>query len=209
MARTTRTRGLVLVVALVAALGSACTPSEPDPTSTSSPTSSSTTADPSVTSTATTSPEDEAAVLSEEVLRAWLRAQTDCLADPGTVELTCFDDVAIGTELNDLRNALTGAQALGNTVSGSIEIISLNVRSADLAIDLAAAPPVVPTVVFGACLDVSNYNIVDSNGQSIVPADRPNHVSSKISVYNYEYPDQSGWRVGYSVADDEEPSCAG
>ena len=36
--------------------------------------------------------------------------------------------------------------------------------------DLAVTPPVVPNVVFGACIDVSNYNIVDSNGQSIVPA---------------------------------------
>lgn len=207
MARTTRTSRWLLVAVLAVTLTSACTPDEPDPTQTSTvatPTPTPTTPTPSPT----TSPEDEAAARADEVVRAWLRAQTDCLADPTAVQLTCFDGVAVGSELNDLRNALSGAQALGNTVSGSIDIVSLDVRSVDLALDLGVTPPVVPTVLFGACLDVSGYNIMDSNGQSIVPSDRPDHVSSRIGVVNYSYPDPTQWRVEYSVADEEEPSCA-
>lgn len=207
---TTRRTSALLLAVLVVGMTSACTSDDPGPapTTSSTPSPSATTTTPT-SPPPTTSPEDEAAAKAEEVLRAWLRAQTDCLADPTTVEATCFDGVAIGTELNDLRNALTGAKALGNTVSGAITVVSLDVRSVDLAMDADVTPPVVPTVAFGACLDLSDYNIVDKNGQSIVPAGRPEQVSSKISVYNYDYPDESGWRVGYSVTDDEAPSCAG
>jgi hypothetical protein len=204
---STRRLGTLLSLVLMITLTGACTPDEPAATATSSPTMSSSPS-PTATPTPTTSPEDEAAARADEVVRAWLRAQTDCLVDPAAVEVTCFDGVAVGTELNDLRNALIGAQGLGNTVSGEMTAVSLDVRQVDLAMDLAVSPPIVPTVVFGACLDVSNYNIVDKDGQSIVPVDRPAHVSSAISVYNYDYPDEAGWRVGLSIADGEAPSCA-
>ena len=199
---------LLLIAALTTGTVAACTTDEPSPTTSPS---SATPTTPSATPTQspTPTPEDVAAATAEDVVRAWLRAQTDCLADPAAVEVTCFDGVAVGTELNDLRNALIGAQGLGNTVNGEMTVVSLDIRQVDLAIDLAVTPPIVPTVVFGACLDVSSYNIVDKDGRSIVPADRPAHVSSVISVYNYDYPDGAGWRVGLSIADEEAPSCAG
>lgn len=206
MARMWRTRGLAVLAGLAVVLTGACNPSDPDPSPTSSPTTS-----PSATATSTppTSPEDAAAAKAEEIVRAELRARTDCLADPAAVEVTCFDGVAIGSELDDLRNTLLGAQQQGTTVSGQIEVISLEVRSVSLEMDLTVTPPVVPNVVFGACMDVSNYNTVDSNGQSIVPADRPAHVSTVIAVANYAYPDATQWRVAYTLEDDTDPSCAG
>lgn len=209
MARTTRTSRWLLVAVLAVTLTSACTPDEPDPTTTSSPTSTATPPAATPTTPPTTSPEDDAAAKAEEVLRAELRAQTTCLTDPNAVELTCFDDVAIGTELNDMRNTLISARQQGTTVSGELEVVSLDVRSVSLEMDLEVTPPVVPTVVFGGCIDVSNYNILDSNGQSIVPAVRPAHVSVEIAVANYEYPDPTWWRVAYTTNDEETPSCSG
>ncbi len=204
----TRRLGTLLSLVLMVTLTGACTPDEPAATATSSPTMSSSPS-PTVTPAPTTSPEDETAARAEDVLRAELRAQTDCLVDPAVVELTCFDEVAIGDELNDLRNALIGAKELGNTVSGEITLVSLEVRSVSLEMNLAVTPPVVPNVLFAACMDVSNYNIVDSNGQSIVPADRPAQVSAVISVVNYGYPDPNQWRVAYNVDDEQDPACAG
>ena len=199
----------VLVAALVGVLAVGCT-GEPDPpaTSVTSETPSSSVTSPTPTPTPTPSPEDEAALSAEEMVRAYLRAQTDCLTDPPATELTCFDSIAIGTELVNLKNALTSAQAMETRVTGEIVVASIELQGVDLTNDPAASPPVVPTVVFDVCADVSGYNVVDKDGQSIVPPDRAPLRPLEVSVYNYAYPDQAQWRVGY-VVPVEDVACGG
>ena len=48
-----------------------------------------------------------------------------CLADPKNTPITCFDQVAITTELTDMRNALASAQAMQTKASGSIDLVSV------------------------------------------------------------------------------------
>jgi len=197
----------VLLAALVAVLTASCTGDTTPP----SPVTTSATSTPSTTSpkpTPTPSPEDEAALRAGEVVRAYLRAQTNCLTDPPTTEITCFDPVAIGTELVNLKNALTSAQAMETRVVGDIAVASIQLQGVDLTNDAAASPPVVPTVVFDVCADVSGYNVVDKAGQSIVPPNRAAASPLKVSVYNYEYPHQTQWRVGY-VVPAEDLACGG
>ncbi|NMR21475.1 hypothetical protein [Cellulomonas fimi] len=93
-------------------------------------------------------------------------------------------------------------------MTGDIVVASIELQGVDLTSDPAASPPVVPTVVFDVCADVSGYNVVDKDGQSIVPPDRAATSSLEVSVYNYGYPDQTQWRVGY-VVPAEDLACGG
>ncbi|QZN87022.1 hypothetical protein [Cellulomonas sp. C5510] len=207
MTRLVRQALSVLVAALVVVLAAGCT-GEPRPptTSTTSGTPTPSAASPSLTPVP--SPEDAATPRAEEVVRSYLRAQTDCLTDPPATEITCFEAVAIGTELVNLKNALTSAQAMETRVVGEIVVAAVELQGIDLTSDPAASPPVVPTIVFDVCADVSGYNVVDKDGRSIVPPDRAATSPLEVSVYNYEYPDQTQWRVGYVVAA-EDLACGG
>jgi hypothetical protein len=197
----------MLVVLLAALALTACTntDAEPSPTTASG---TSATSPSTQTPIPSPSPEDEAALQAEEVVRAYLRAQTDCLTDPPNTQPTCFDAVAIGTELVNLKNALTSAQAMGTHVTGEIAVESVELQGVDLTNDPAASPRVVPTVTFRVCADVSGYAVVDGDGQSVVPSDRAETSPLTVSVYNYEYPDETQWRVGYVVAA-EDLACGG
>ena len=196
MTRPVRQTLGVLLAAFIAVLAASCTGDTTAP----SPVTTSAASTPATTSpTPTPSPEDEAALRAQEVVRAYLRAQTDCLTDPPTTQITCFDPVAIGTELVNLKNALSSAQAMTTRVVGEIAVASIKLQGVDLKSDAAASPPVVPTVVFDVCADVSGYNVVDKAGKSIVPPDRAATSPLEVSVYNYKYPDQPEWRVGYVV----------
>ena len=207
MTRPVRRTQCLLVATLVGVLAVGCT-GEPDPPATSATTRAPTPSAASPTPSPTPSPEDEAALSAEEMVRAYLRAQTDCLTDPPATELTCFDSVAIGTELVNLKNALTSAQAMETRVTGEIIVASIELQGVDLTNDPAASPPVVPTVAFDVCADVSGYNAVDTAGQSTVPPDRKPVSPLEVSVYNYAYPDPAQWRVGY-VVPAKDLACGG
>ena len=91
--------------------------------------------------------------------------------------------------------------------TGSIQVVSVDVVSVSLAADLKASPPVVPEVVLDVCRDVSGYDIVDKNGNSVVSPDRVDRRVIEFHVLNYDYPDPTGWRVGFYVAPDEVTTC--
>ena len=183
---------VVVVLALTACTSESQGPAQPPMSSASSPVVSS--APPS-----SVSPEDEAAVAAEEVLRAYYRAFPVCMSDPPNSKATCFDSVAIGTELNNRRNALASAQSMQTRAAGTISLASVERHTVDLTSKLDETPPTVPTVTFRVCADVSAYNILDKDGTSIVPADRKPRSLIDVSVYNYKLPETSQWRVGYVV----------
>jgi hypothetical protein len=154
----------------------------------------------------TTSPEDEAALHAEEALRNYFRAQTQCMADPPHTPITCFDGVAIGGELDNMRNTLVSAQAMAQKSSGDVTVVSVDRVGVDLTDKVTEQPPTVPKVVFSVCVDVSQVNIVDKDGKSVVPPDRKPRVRASITVYDYKYPDPSQWRVGY-VVESKDSTC--
>jgi hypothetical protein len=143
---------------------------------------------------------------AEAVYRDYLRAQTTCLSDPRKTLPTCFDNVAVGTERNTRLQALRAAQEVDSKVSGDIAIISINPTKVDLTDRVKENPPTVPQVVFAVCMDVSKFNIVDKDGRSIVPPSRKPHVPVNVTVYNYQLPDPTQWRVGL-VTEVKDGSC--
>ncbi|MCB2176496.1 MAG: hypothetical protein KQH57_11855 [Actinomycetales bacterium] len=205
-----RRRIAAIVLVIASTLLAGCVNQTPDPTtqpSTSSPQPSTPeSSEPSATPS-TPSEEESAALAAEDVVRAYNRATVDCLADPVSSEPTCFDGVAIGTELTNLRNLLASAQQMQTRATGSIEVVSVDLVSVSLDIDLKASPPVVPEVVLVVCRDVSGYDIVDKDGNSIVSPDRVERRVIEFHVLNYDYPDPTTWRVGFYVAPDEVTTC--
>lgn len=157
----------------------------------------STSARPTSTAPATTSPEDLAAQQAEPVLRAYYRAYGACLADPPNTPLTCIDDVAISTERNNFRNSMISAQLMHTHATGGIDVVAVSVGSVSLANHVDQSPPVVPTVTFRVCVDVSKLGIVDKDGKSVVPPERTPQSLLDVSVANYKYPDPTQWRVAY------------
>lgn len=193
------------VLALTASFLAGCSDPEPTPepttTTTASPRDTTTTATPTPPS-----PEEEATAAAEAVVREYFETVPRCLADPMNTEPSCFEDVSVGSELNDNRNALIAAKQVESTASGTLDVISMERQSVDLANDQDASPPIVPIVIFEVCTDVSKFQIVDQDGNSLVPADRQPRVLTNMGVVNYEYPDGDGWRVGW-VEEREEASC--
>lgn len=198
------TVALMVGLGLIAIAG--CTDDANEPTATP-PVSTAPTNTPTTSPTPTPTVEDEAAATAVEVVRAYVRAQTECLADPAAVDSTCFDGVAIGSELTELRNILSGAQATRTTVTGTIDVVSIDLLSVNLDMDLEASPPVVPEVGFDVCYDAGGYDVLDENGTSIVPTDRVDRQVLELHVLNYGYPDQSQWRVGFVIAPDPAAPC--
>src|SRR5690606_31007809 len=167
------------VIALAAAFLAGC--SEPDPTPV--PTTPATSVTPTTASSPSPTPltpEEEATASAEEVVRDYFETVPRCLADPLNTEPSCFDDVAIGSELNDSRNSLIAARQMESTASRNVAVLSIERTSVDLVMDLDVSPPVVPVVIFDVCSDVSQFQIVDKDGNSLVPADRKPRVRADI-----------------------------
>lgn len=199
--------GVTLAVAFLLAGCSGTTPGTTPTSSSTGPSASSSPRTPSASvTTSSAEPTDLAAQQAEAVYREYLRAQTRCLSDPLKTLPTCFDDVAIGDELNKRRQALRAAQEVGSKVSGDVTIVSIKTTKVDLTNKVKDNPPTVPKVVFAVCLDVSKFNIVDKDGKSIVPPSRKPHVPVNVTVYNYQLPDPTQWRVGL-VTEVKDGSC--
>ena len=121
-----------------------------------------------------------------------------CLFDPQSAPMTCFDGVAIGTELDSLRNTLTSAKTAYTKQIGSTQVISVKQTKIDLTNKPKETPPSIPIVTYSVCFDVSKVNIVDYQGKSIVPPDRKPRAVETVAVANYQYPKATGWRVAYT-----------
>ncbi|WP_137122973.1 hypothetical protein [Segeticoccus rhizosphaerae] len=191
--------------------GSSTTPSTttPAPTTIADPPSpSNTPAAPSPTSSRTASgPKAVAKANARKVLERYFQVHDACMNRPEQAKMSCFDEVTIGTQRRNNRNGLSNAKAYDIKQIGKLKVISVKPVKVDLTNEPKQQPPVIPTVVFEVCYDVSKVNIVDGNGKSLVTADRINHGRTKFSVYDYDYPDQSQWRVGYSADPVKDSSC--
>ncbi|MBI4899759.1 MAG: hypothetical protein HY829_04695 [Actinobacteria bacterium] len=145
-------------------------------------------------SASSTSPEDQAKVLAKATIEKYWATYTQCLEDPNA-QPTCFDDVAIAIELQKLQNTLSGARQVGSKASGAINVVSMDLVTVDLTNRVNETPPTVPYVVYRVCLDVSQFQVVDKDGKSLIPQTRKPRASASMSVANYKLPDPSQWRV--------------
>jgi hypothetical protein len=188
-------RHTLFATLLAAVMLGACTSTRP-PVPATSPT-----APPAqLASASSTSPEDQAKQSAREVVQQYFTAIPRCLADPVHTPTTCFEDVAISIELDDLVNALNAAKQVQSKASGTIDVIWMVPIKVDLTNRVSVTPPTVPKVTYRLCVDFSNFNVLDKNGQSLVPATRTSRSSTDMTVVNYKFPDSSQWRVGYQTA---------
>ncbi|WP_235736798.1 hypothetical protein [Nocardioides alcanivorans] len=192
----------VFLLAAVAACGSD-SDAEPAPKPTPSA-SSPTSAAPSTPGT----PEESAAAAAEVTVGDYY-ALTDLLLQDDAVALDRLEEVAISTQLSAQKNFLTSERATGTQQRGDTEIVEAKVQSVSLDNSEPNAGRV-PSVTIDVCWDVSDVNVVDASGKSMVPADRADRGWTRLTVANYTWdtdPD-TGWRVA-GGEDLEKTPCAG
>lgn len=201
MAITRGVRTLATAALLLVAL-SACSDDNPDATSTTS----------TSTPTATTSPtplteSQIASNAAEEKVREYYAVRNRLRQDPSQ-PLSSLKSVAISTELTAQQRVFQNARRDGIHQTGDTAVAELKVQS----VNLDNADPKagkVPVVQVDVCYDVSDVDLVDKDGKSVVSADRPDRGWIRHTVANYEWdsdPD-GAWRVGTSQ-DLEQTPCA-
>jgi hypothetical protein len=144
-------RGAGAVVALVAALlASGCAPSDPQPTP-----------GPSPSATPLFESDEEALAAAEEAYAAYLRVSDQILMDGGTGSERLLE-VATEEVLANEEEGYEKARAAGLRSTGGSTFNRLRLQKFDshqLSVYL--------------CKDVSTVDVVDANGVSVVPEDRP------------------------------------
>lgn len=173
------------------------------------PTATPTTASPTPT-VAEPPPSDSevASQAAEGKVREYYDVRDQLRHDP-TAPLSLLRTVAISIELDAQQRLFKRERSQGLVQTGHTWIAELVVQSVDLDnIDPRAGR--VPTVQVDVCYDVSDVDIVDADGNSVVPADRPDRGWVRHSVSNYEWDTEraGSWRVASSETLEQSPCDA-
>ncbi|WEG09412.1 hypothetical protein PU630_02250 [Microbacterium horticulturae] len=173
--------GLAAVLVCATALIAGCAP-QPDPTP---------------TQTAAFASEDEAFAAAEETYRAYVDAGNSIdFSDPAT-----FEEVYKWETSNALasdKKVFTSYHAQGVTMTGDSVITLLSPQSATT--DLSE-------VKLSACLDVSDVELIDGSGNSLVSADRGDVHSVTIRLVTTAGSDTQ-LAVAGIASRDGDPACA-
>ena len=190
--------------ALVLAAAAACGSSEADPAlstaSSSPPTASSTIASP-------TSSSDSAGADASATIGSYFQVLDKLRTKPST-DLKQLSSVATTTQLNAAQTLVRAQRDRGQEQVGNTRIVELTVQSVNLD-NSDPASGKVPTVVIDVCWDVTDVDVLDKDGKSIVAADRPDTGWTRYTVANYNYAADptGGWRVA-NGQDLKETPCA-
>jgi hypothetical protein len=196
-------QGLATAVVLLVAV-TACADDGNDPTTNPSP--SPTT---SASTTATPTPRSDSEGASEAasaVLRRYYDVRNQLRKDAAQ-PLTLLEEVAASTELAAQQNLFKKERKQGLHQVGTTRVAVLEVQSVNLDNSDPKAGKV-PTVQIDLCFDVSQVDVVDANGKSVISSDRPDTGWIQFLVSNYQWdtdPD-GGWRVA-SSQDLERTPC--
>ena len=190
-----------VMLAVVSACGASDTDALPSPKpAPSSPSAATTSASP-------TSPSDAATADATPAIRNYFTVLDDIRGDPAA-DLRQLRSVATSTQLNAVGTLIRRQRDEGQHQTGTTAISKLKVQSVNLD---NSDPDVgkVPTVVIDVCWDVSEVDVLDKSGQSIVSPDRPDTGWTRYTVANYEYAadPSGGWRVA-TGQDLEKTPCA-
>ncbi|CUR58094.1 Mucin-5AC (fragment) [metagenome] len=120
--------------------------------------------------------------------------------------LSLLDSVAISTELAAQQNLFKRERKQGLHQVGRTEVAKLEVQSVNLDNSDPKAGKV-PTVQVDLCFDVSDVDVVDADGKSVVSPDRPDTGWIQFLVSNYEWTSDpgGGWRVASSQDIERKP----
>lgn len=201
--------------ALLLVAGSSCaqdTPEAGNPSPTVSPSvtdTASPTVSPSVTDTTSptpTSPSDEALAGATALLTRYYAVRNELRQD-STRPMSMLKTIAISTELTAQQTLFKRERDQGLRQTGETKVVELHVESVNLDNSDPRAGKV-PTVQIDVCFDVSDVDVLDADGRSVVSPDRPDTGWIRYSVANYQWdtdPD-GAWRVA-SSQDLERTPC--
>lgn len=137
-------------------------------------------------------PEDIAAEQATARYLDYLRV-TRQVAEGGYTDLAAYDAVAVDPHTGVLLQS--AQQNAGLRSTGDAEVVSLTVQSVELD-----PPGEYPSVRLLACLDVSQVDVLDAAGESVITPDRVERFRSEAVVQNIPegaFTDgrESGWYV--------------
>jgi hypothetical protein len=192
----------VLLLAVMAGCGS-----DADPDSAPTPSPSVTEFSPTPPSE-TAAPEDAASAASVALVQDYYTV-TDLLLQDASVPLTRLKSVATSSQLSAQQTFLKGERKAGTTQEGSTKIIETKIQSVSLDNSDPQAGRV-PSVTIDVCWDVSDVDVLDAEGKSVVTAERPDRGWTRLIVANYSWDadPESGWRVA-GGEDLEKSPCEG
>jgi hypothetical protein len=191
----------------VLAAVSACSNSSADPPpSTSS-------ANPSPSRVESSSPSmqpsksDDASSAARALMRRYF-AVTDQLGQHLNSSLAELKDITVGSQRTAERVLLESQRRLHERQTGDTRLVVIKLQSIDLDNSKPSAGKV-PTALVDVCWDVSNVDVVDRTGSSIVSPNRPDKGWTRYTLANYHYKTdrQGGWRVA-SGQDLKQAPCA-
>ncbi|MBJ7353935.1 MAG: hypothetical protein JHC98_03845 [Thermoleophilaceae bacterium] len=115
--------------------------------------------------------------------------------------------MAISTELAAQQNLFARERKQGLRQVGATKVAKLEVQSVNLDNSDPKAGKV-PTVQIDLCFDVSDVDVVNVEGKSVISPDRPDTGWIQFLVSNYEFDSnpRGGWRVA-SSKDIERTPC--
>jgi len=134
-------------------------------------------------------------------------ATVDKLSQDPEARLDQLSSVATSLQLSAQRKVLQNQRKNGQRQTGATEVILVKVQSVNLD-NSDSKSGKVPTVEVDVCWDVSNVDVVDSDGKSVVSPGRPDTGWTQLSVTNYHFDNDpaNGWRVA-TGEDIERASC--
>ena len=193
MTNTRRTLALAVAALLVCALAGC----SDDPPSTTSPTESPSSST-SPRSAETSEPPTDAEVAEQaaaQVVRDYF-ATVDRLRREPDWPLSKLKKVTVGGQLAAQEIFTSRQREAGNRQTGSAVVRDVVVQSINLDNSDPDAGRV-PTAQVDICWDVSNVDILDNEGQSVVAPDRPDRGWTRYTVANYHWKKHpsDGWRV--------------
>src|SRR5680860_311487 len=193
----TNSRGAISLATAVLLLvaGSSCAEDKresrnPSPTATpsNSPTNSPTPA----------SPTEEASAAATALITRYYAVRNELRQD-STRPLSMLKTVAISTELTAQQTLFKRERDQGLHQTGETKVVELHVESVNLDNSDPRAGKV-PTVQIDVCFDVSDVDVLDAEGKSVVTPNRPDSGWIRYSVANHQWdtdPD-GAWRVASS-----------
>lgn len=183
--------GTLVLVAVTACAnsGSDAESSPSPPVSASAPTSASPTSSPR-------SESEAASASGEEVVRRYF-VVLDGLRQGPAKPIKKLSSVATSTQLAAQRRLLASEREQGLHQVGTTRVADLTVQSVNLDNSDPSAGKV-PTVTVDVCWDVSDVDIIDRSGKSVVSPDRADTGWTRYTVANYHWSENpsGGWRIG-------------